>query len=69
MAGFTVTRGDDLIALVACFAALCICGLTLQPVHFIQHRKKRSFSNETKLSDAKPAVRPLPEPRHHDSAA
>jgi hypothetical protein len=69
MAGFAVVRGDDLIALVTCFAALCLCGLTLQLVHFIQHRKRPTSIDEAKLSETKSVTRPLPQSRHHDSAA
>ena len=69
MAGFAVIRGDDLIAFVACCAALCVCGLTLQLVHFIQHRKRPSSADKARLSEMKSATSQMPQPPHHESAA
>jgi hypothetical protein len=69
MAGFAVTRGDDLIALVASCAALFICGLILQLVHFIQHRKRPSSADKARQGEMKSSTSQLPQPGHHESAA
>ena len=69
MAGFAITMGDDSIALVVCCAALCVCGFALQLVHFIQHRKRPSSSEDVNSSEAKAANGDLPQPRGRENAA
>lgn len=55
MVAFASVQNDDLVAFVGCAAALGICGLTLQLVHFIQHRKRPLSSCEPgELTDAQP---------------
>lgn len=68
MAG-SVIRGDDLIALVACCAAFCACGLTLQLVHFIQHRKRPSPSHREEQGEANSVTSTDSQLSQHDAAA
>ena len=70
MAAFLQPPGDDTLALIGCGVVLLVSVLTLQLVHFIQHRR-RPKPPPLRSSRAQPDSPALPAARtrsRHDSA-